>query len=310
MKPRRALAAFCLTAALVAGMAACSSTHGSPGPIDSPNGGNIGVAPPETTYIEPTVDENGNIHNLPSDSPKAPESDAAGQPSELLKTVIIETQVFDPMFDEIEAFWNDVYANGLKYTQPTSAKHSYLYGSTQVTCAGTVYTEDDETGPFYCSDGSDVIAVPTWFVIYVVQQQLVTGDETNVVATQAGEAGIFLLLAHEWSHNVQHELLTDWLKDSTQVEQENTADCMAGVTMAGVDREFNASDVNAILALSAAAGEPASLVASHGTPEQRRQALAQGLKAPYGDAVGSSEAMLDCIKAWMPSVYPKINPQG
>lgn len=236
----------------------------------------------------------------------SPAAGSTSGSSELVAAVVVEVSVFTPMSRELQQFWSGVYTT-LRYAHPSTAVMKYLHANQTSVCDGRTYTAQDDTGPFYCMDGSDIISVPTAFTVALVTGGAVKTDGDQVRSiTPVGEIGIFFLFAHEWGHNVQAELFPKHAVAAPPLELENSADCLAGVAMAGVDREFSTLDVSAVLAFAADIGdsEPGSV---HGTPEQRREALAFGMKAPHGDPQGQLDTMMSCFQTYAPTLYATLS---
>jgi predicted metalloprotease len=236
-------------------------------------------------------------------------SPAAGSTSgrsELVAAVVVEVSVFTPTSRELQQFWSGVYTT-LRYPHPSTAVMKYLHANQTSVCDGRTYTAQDDTGPFYCMDGSDIISVPTAFTVALVTGGAVKTDGDQVRSiTPVGKTGIFFLFAHEWGHNVQAELFPKHAGAAPPLELENSADCLAGVAMAGVDREFSTPDVSAVLAFAADIGD-SEAGSVHGTPEQRREALAFGMKAPHGDPQGQLDTMMSCFQTYAPTLYATLS---
>jgi predicted metalloprotease len=152
-------------------------------------------------------------------------------------------------------------------------------GQTQITGCGPATDE----AAFYCATDD---------TIYVSQQfasDLWRGvarglpGETAGVGHAAGDFGVAYVLAHEYGHNIQHELGLFTLRPGTTVEPfELQADCFAGAWGNSVYErgELQAGDVQEAINTALAVGDfDIGNAQHHGTPTQRRAAWLSGFRS-------------------------------
>ena len=177
---------------------------------------------------------------------------------------------------------NDVWAArfaeaGVQFSQPELA---YYVGGTRTACgAGSA-----EMGPFYCP-GDQTIYIDTSFYD-TLQQQLGAG----------GDFARYYVMAHEYGHHIQTITgVSDQIRSAQsanpqasnqlQVMMELQADCYAGVWANRNRNAVEAGDFEEGMTAAAAIGDDrltggrvSSENFTHGTSEQRMQALRLGLE--------------------------------
>jgi uncharacterized protein len=152
-------------------------------------------------------------------------------------------------------------------------------GQTQITGCGPA----GDDAAFYCSTDD---------TIYVSQQfasDLWRGVARNLpgeragVGHAAGDFGVAYVLAHEYGHNIQHELGLFTLRPGTTVEPfELQADCFAGAWGNSVYErgELQPGDVQEAINTALAVGDfDIGNAQHHGTPTQRRAAWLNGFRS-------------------------------
>lgn len=217
---------------------------------------------------------------------------------------------YDPMAREIFEFWSAQYKQYGMHSQATGAPITssvqivYLSRKNPSFTCGTrnqplPLDKDSALGPLYCLDGVDTVVFPLKMTrLLTAGQEVKLGDGTMQLSASQ-EVGVFFLLAHELAHNVQMELMGDAaMKAADEVAIENAADCKAGVAIAGVARTFSNKDVNTLLRMAEEIGVPPG--GRHGTPQQRRDAVAYGmLNRPY-NSPAVTRGLADCFQRYLP----------
>ncbi len=214
--------------------------------------------------------------------------------------LIVELQVYQPMVDEIQRFWSDQYVfHGVPFASEV-VDTEFLTGTEAIACGDLVDTASNSVGPAYCTL-TDVISVPTGLTTDLVNGDVITIQSGSIQINPAGEAGVFFLLAHEWGHNIQYEIFgAEVMQLLPSVSVENNADCLGGVAIAGVERVFEIKDVEAILQTAIDIGEP--LGGSHGTPQERFDAVSLGMLRPYEDKALINQGIVDCFVTYFPEL--------
>jgi predicted metalloprotease len=141
----------------------------------------------------------------------------------------------------------------------------------------------DENAAFYCP------ADDTIFVGEQLADDILRGTGRNFPGEQQGygraqgDFGLAYVIAHEYAHNVQHELGLDRVDPRYGVEPlELQADCMAGLWGNSVYREgrLQPGDVEEAISTVLAAGDfDTANPQHHGTPEERRAAWLLGYRS-------------------------------
>jgi uncharacterized protein len=141
----------------------------------------------------------------------------------------------------------------------------------------------DDRAAFYC---------PADDTIYMAQRlaaDLYNGIVEGLPGQEAGRGravgdfGVAYVVAHEYAHNVQHELGFYSLSPSTRVKAfELQADCMAGLWGNSVYREgrLQPGDVEEAIGTALATGDfDRTSEQHHGTPDERRAAWLDGFES-------------------------------
>jgi predicted metalloprotease len=182
------------------------------------------------------------------------------------------------VLQNVDAYWTKTLkANGLP--APRVGFVSIPPGRVARSACGPA----DATAAFYC---------PSDDTIYVAQQfasDLWQGvarglpGESAGYGHAAGDFGVAYVLAHEYAHNLQHELgLFDQAAGGTAEPFELQADCLAGAWGNSVYKEglLEPGDVEEAINTALAVGDfDVGNERHHGTPEERRDALLVGYRS-------------------------------
>jgi uncharacterized protein len=151
----------------------------------------------------------------------------------------------------------------------------------------------DENAAFYCT-GDDTI-----YLSQELASQLWDGisgafpGERAGYGRAVGDVGLAYIVAHEYAHNVQHELGFYSLNPNTGAKPfELQADCMAGLWANSVQREgrLKEGDVQEAMSTALAAGDfDYTNMQHHGTPQERRDAWLLGFES--GDPARCQDLM-------------------
>lgn len=209
--------------------------------------------------------------------------------------------VMNLMLTQIQDFWNNTYQE--VFQNPTRSELLVALATEDQAFACGTEVLTGTYSPSYCFL-NDTLAAPIQVMKDAADKGLLRADGSTI--DPAGAIGVFFLLAHEWGHNVSLELVDQFgglqtLQKVPAVEQENFADCAGGLAIAGVTMEFNQADATAVLKFAEQAGEP--LGGTHGTPEQRRAAVAMGMKYAGGDAKAFAAGLGACVSSQAPTFY-------
>lgn len=212
----------------------------------------------------------------------------------------VATAVMNLMLTQIRDFWNNTYREVFNASTQSDLLVALTTDDQSFACGTQVVT--GTYSPGYCFL-NDTLAAP----IQVTKDAATKGLVRTKGATvdPAGAIGVFFLLAHEWGHNVSSELVATFggletLRKVPDVEQENLADCAAGMAIAGVEMKFDQADAAAVLKFAEQAGEDVGR--THGTPEQRRAAVSMGLNHARGDWKGFSAGLGQCVSTQAPTL--------
>jgi hypothetical protein len=140
-----------------------------------------------------------------------------------------------------------------------------------------------DTAAFYCST-DDTIYVSQQFAAEL-WQGVARGlpGESAGYGHAAGDFGVAYVLAHEYGHNIQHELGLFTLRPGTTVEPfELQADCFAGAWGNSVYQrgELEPGDIQEAINTALAVGDfDIGNAQHHGTPTQRRAAWLNGFRS-------------------------------
>lgn len=269
-----------MAAALALALAACED-----------EGGDSGLG--DDAYVPPAT---GDQPQLPAEGQPTGNSVLDG----IVDDMIVELTIYQPMVDEIQLFWNEQYAiHGVPVTSDV-AETQFLTGTEVAVCGSSIDTANSSAGPAYCQL-TDVISMPTSMTTRLVNGEQITLQSGNVQVSPAGEVGVYFLLAHEWGHNVQNEIIgLEVLQQLPLVSIENNADCLAGVAIAGVPRVFEIKDAETILQLAIDIGQPPG--GSHGTPQERFDAVILGMDRAYDNKDLINQGIIDCFMAYFPQL--------
>jgi predicted metalloprotease len=156
--------------------------------------------------------------------------------------------------NDIANFWQGQFnAADLKF-RPA---HEVIYTQPQNSPCGV---RSNASGPGYCQSNETMYLPVAFFV-----------EEANPV----GDAAIAIVIAHEVGHHVQKLL---YGATDTSVSKELQADCLSGVWAASIyQRGFlEQGDLREVFKITSSAGDSPGNAPSHGTADQRLDALFHG----------------------------------
>jgi predicted metalloprotease len=200
---------------------------------------------------------------VPAAGPQTRPPQSNGSPTETYLTSVIGS---------VDAYWTRTLA-AADLPEP---RVSYVWlrpgERTQTGCR----TVADDDAAFYCPN-DDTIYVSEAF--------------TEQILRIGGDFGVAYVVAHEYAHNVQHEL--GWLEAGRELAVkpfELQADCLAGAWGNSVYQEgkLQPGDVEEAMRTAYAVGDfDESNPQHHGTPEERRGAWQRGYRS--GDPAACQE---------------------
>lgn len=189
------------------------------------------------------------------------------------------------VFTLTEATWSQIFADAGARYQP--AKLEFFQGGGQSGCGAA----QSAMGPFYCPADQGIYLDTAFFD----QMKQMSGG---------GDFAYAYVVAHEMGHHIQNITgIADKVRDrqgrvsqaegnQLQVRMELQADCYAGVWAAKNSQRMEAGDVEEGMRAANSIGDdklmkqsgrsPVESMFTHGSSEQRKAALQQGLKT--GDA--------------------------
>jgi predicted metalloprotease len=138
----------------------------------------------------------------------------------------------------------------------------------------------DDSAAFYCPT-DDTIYIAQRFAADLYDGVLrgLPGQESGA-GRAAGDFGVAYVVAHEYAHNIQHELDLFTVRPSRLARPfELQADCLAGTWANSVYREglLEEGDVEEAIQTALAVGDfDVGAEQHHGTPEERREAWSAG----------------------------------
>lgn len=215
------------------------------------------------------------------------------------------------IIDDVEKMWSTWFAATTVLREPSVTKVLIDPGTTATTRCDI--DEDATNAPdeiasdhrnaYYCpvdsvTDEQGVVVDGAVILPVLTFQKMWTGDILGTQSRAAGDFAAAIVTAHEMGHHVQDEIWTQ-LKISpefTGANQENIADCLAGVWMASAYKNGLLTDTDhdeAVAALEAVGADAAGGV--HGTPEERRTALLLGYEGVPNGLPGQPA---DCFNAY------------
>ena len=139
----------------------------------------------------------------------------------------------------------------------------------------------DDYAAFYCP-ADDTIYIAERFATAVYEGALrgLPGESSGGRA--AGDFGVAYIVAHEYAHNLQHELgLFSLARSNSSKPFELQADCMAGAWGSSVFAEgrLKPGDIDEAVNTALAVGDfDVSSANHHGTPPERRDAWLTGFE--------------------------------
>lgn len=233
-----------------------------------------------------------------------PQPDTAPPISVIIDESATVAFVYRPMLDEIQTYWNNVYSAMSSGQISTNVTGDFLMTGDSANCSGEQLDWDNGLGPIYCVTTDNIVVAVSMTKKLVEKGDAVVLDSGEFKLTPAGEVGVFAMIAHEFGHNIQNEFfgptLHARLGATKPVALENSADCLAGVAIAGVDRVFSEKDALTIVNLFAEIGQP--IPVNHGTPQQRVDALVAGMNFPYG-MQGGQNGLVYCLQTYLPDEF-------
>ena len=242
----------------------------------------------------------------PAESPTAAEgsSGSADGPKDgdggvVVDASVVEQSALRPMQVETDDFWEEILGLAQIPVQ-VSAPMKFLYGSETFDCGGVELSAADQYGPTFCAP-EDTIVVSETFMDSIGSSMAMRADGT--FADQAAEVGLYFLLSHQWGHNILEEMIAAKGADVTLIpstQLEVTADCFAGLAIAGVPRVFVEKDPGAVLSLVSTYGERTTGIAA--SPVTREKAIAAGLARSYDDRAGLAAGVTDCLTGQAPAL--------
>ena len=191
---------------------------------------------------------------VPAAGPQTQAPRSNGSPAETFLTSVLGS---------VDAYWTRT----LKAADLPEPRVSYLWlrpGQQAQTGCQTVAGDD---AAFYCP-GDDTIYVSEVFADRILRI--------------GGDFGVAYVIAHEYAHNVQHEL--GWLQAGREVAVkpfELQADCLAGAWGNSVYQEgkLDRGDVEEAVRTAEAVGDfDETNPQHHGTPDERRDAWLRGYR--------------------------------
>lgn len=304
----RWIAAVVAAGVLFGGCASTSNKQGAaqPSPIIVPSSSNVNGAngaPATSSYSEEQISQ--------APDGAAPPSSNVGQNSNYGYTV---EQYLNFVVDELDQVWSQWFIKA-GYAEPMVGYQIVEPGKTFTSkCTDTnqqpLKVGHDFPNAFYCPrdsivgsdgrtyDGMVILPVTTF-------QKMWTGDVFERQSKQVGDFAAATIVAHEFGHHVQDELMTQFnarqgqqAKAPTGANKELIADCFAGVWMTAEYYRGVLTDTDveeAVAALEAIGDGPGVSADPHGTSAQRAAALRLGYHGGDGYAPGKPAA---CINAY------------
>ena len=175
----------------------------------------------------------------------------------------------------VDAYWTETFAaNGLP--EPRVAYAWVEPGRPRLTGCGALA---DDRAAFYCP-GDDTIYIAQRFAAAVYEGAIRGLPGEGSGGRAAGDFGVAYIVAHEYAHNLQHELdLFTLARSNSSKPFELQADCLAGAWGSSVFAEgrLKPGDIEEAVGTALAVGDfDVSSANHHGTPEERRAAWLDG----------------------------------
>ncbi|WP_420119819.1 hypothetical protein [Nakamurella sp.] len=243
--------------------------------------------------------------SLPSADPSSgPPSSADAPPADgdagvVVDASVVEQSALRPMQVETDDFWEEI-AGLAQIPVKVNAPMRFLRGAETFECGGVELSAADRYGPTFCAP-EDTIVVSETFMDAIGASMAMRADGT--FADPAAEVGLYFLLAHQWGHNILEEMIAAKGADVTLIpsnQLEVTADCFAGLAIAGVPRVFTEKGPAAVLSLVSTYGERFTGIA--GSPATREKAIAAGLAPSYDDRAGLAAGVTGCLTGQAPAL--------
>ena len=189
---------------------------------------------------------------------------------------------------DVDAYWTKVFQSA-DLPEPRVTYASIPEGQTAASaCGGESGLGDDAAA--YCP-ADDTIYISEKFATSIYNGSLdhaLPGSSQGYGRT-VGDFAVAYIVAHEYAHQVQHELGV-FDKELPTVAFELQADCYAGTWAhsAGQDNRLEEGDVQEALDAALAVGDfDADNPGHHGTPEQREEAWTRGFESGDPSACGA-----------------------
>ena len=198
----------------------------------------------------------------------SPEVEGRGQTIEAFLTDVI---------GNVDAYWTRTLAEN-DMPEPRVRYHWVAPGRPVLTGCGSPAGDD---AAFYCS-ADDTIYIAQRFAAALYEGALrgLPGESSGGRAV--GDFGVAYIVAHEYAHNLQHELgLFTLARSNSSKPFELQADCLAGAWGSSVYAEgrLRPGDIDEAVGTALAVGDfDVSSANHHGTPEERRAAWLGGFE--------------------------------
>jgi uncharacterized protein len=182
------------------------------------------------------------------------------------------------VLENVDAYWTRTFAAS-ELPEPRVAYVWVSPGSVRPTGCGA---PADDLAAFYCP-ADDTIYIAQRFAAAIYEGALrgLPGESSGGRAV--GDFGVAYIVAHEYAHNLQHELgLFSLARANSSKPFELQADCLAGAWGSSVFAQgrLQPSDIEEAVGTALAVGDfDVSSANHHGTPEERRAAWLTGFES-------------------------------